>query len=149
MTPSYPEVPIPPTGPAGGGLAGTYPNPTIVATPPSGAAAGDLSGTYPNPTVKSAAGSFTVAGNVGFYGVGAVARPAAYSQTYATAARTQDAPTATSVATTAAGLASYGYAQAQANAIPVAINALIVDLANVKQVLNSVIDDMQANGLLQ
>lgn len=29
------------------------------------------------------------------------------------------------------------------------INALIVDLANAKQVLNQVIDDHQANGLLQ
>lgn len=85
---------------------------------------------------------------MGFYGATPVVRPAAYTQTYATATRTHAAPTAAAVATTAATLAAYGFTQAQADALPVAINALVTDLANTKQVLNQLLDDLQTLGLL-
>lgn len=118
---------------------------------------GTVAGT--NNTLGNATGTTTVrgttctfgqaAGNVGFFGTAGTARPTAYTQTYATATRSHAALTSADVDTTPAGLAIFGYTQAQADSIPVAINALRADLANVKQLLNAVIDDLQALGLAQ
>lgn len=69
---------------------------------------------------------------------------AAYTQTYTTAARTVPDATVAAVVTTGAGLASYGFTQAQADAIPVAINALAADVLALKKVLTALIDDLQA-----
>jgi hypothetical protein len=87
---------------------------------------------------------------VGFWNVAPVAQPSAFTQTYSTATKTHSNPTATSVATAAStNIAPFGYTTtAQADAIVTAINALIVDVANIKGVLNAVIDDGQAVGLL-
>lgn len=79
-----------------------------------------------------------------------IARPSGYTQTYSTASKTHSNPVATSVTATAAtNVTPWGYStQAQADAIVTAINNLITDVANVKQVLNSVIDDHQSIGWL-
>ncbi len=70
-----------------------------------------------------------------------------YTQTYSTAAATVPDATAASVVTTAAGLAAYGYTEAQANAIPVAINATQADVLALKKVVTQLIDDLQANNI--
>lgn len=91
-----------------------------------------------------AAGSGELKLNVtkyGVYNVTPVARPAAYTQTYAATTRTH---AQAAVSTTAASNSSpYGYtSQAQADAIPLAINEL-------KQLVNQMLDDFQAQGHLQ
>ncbi len=90
-----------------------------------------------------------VGGTLGFYGAAGAAKPSAYVQTYSTAARTVPAATAVAVDTTAAtSTLPFGYTEAQANAIPVAINAVAADLLALKQVVNALIDDAQAVGLV-
>jgi len=72
---------------------------------------------------------------VGFYGTTPAARPAAYTQTYATATRTHSALTSSD----AAG----------ATPTKTEFDALRADLVNTKQLLNSLLDDLQTLGLLQ
>lgn len=72
---------------------------------------------------------------VGFYGVAPTARPAAYTQTYATADKTLAAPPAAITG---------GEAPTEAEH-----NAVITALTDAMQMLNAVIDDLQLQGLLQ
>jgi len=87
---------------------------------------------------------------IGFGTVAPVAVPrSAYTQTYSTADKTHANMTSADVVTTAATNSSpYGYSQAQADAIVTAINALRADVIDCKQVVNSLIDDLQALGLV-
>lgn len=113
---------------------------------------------------------------VGFYGVTPATRPAAYTQTYSAATRTHSNPTASALTDNSGGTANTTVQALTdpantpltaddlrddlvANLIPeirnnfadlaAQINALIVDVANAKQVLNQAIDDQQTNGLFQ
>ena len=90
---------------------------------------------------------------LGFFNVTPVVRPAAFTQTYSTTTGTHANVTATAPATTAAVTTAsgrYGYASlTQANAITVGLTANIADVLVVKKVLNKIIDDLQALGLLQ
>jgi len=79
-----------------------------------------------------------------FYGGTARARAAAYTQTYATASRTVPATVGSNVATDAATLLAYGFTQAQADSIPVEINNLRTEVATLKQLVNSLINDSSA-----
>jgi len=95
---------------------------------------------------------------IGFLGAAAVARPTAYTQTYATATRTHANPTSADLtgitsSTTGTALAepsaAYTQAEMQQNfrRIQDQFNALRADVLNNKQVINSIIDDQQSNGL--
>lgn len=103
----------------------------------------------PPQAATSSAGTST---ELCFYGHTPTARGAAYTLTFPTNARTLPASTATAVSTAAALNVGILFAYAsigQAEAIPVAINALVNDQKATKEVLRQLIVDLQANGLLQ
>jgi len=81
------------------------------------------------------------------YGTGVSVPSSAYTQTYATADRTHSDPTAAAVVTTGAALTSYGYTEAQANALVAAVNALRADHLDLAQLVNAILDDLQAQSL--
>lgn len=96
---------------------------------------------------------------LGFYNATPAVQPSAYTQTYATANKTHANPTGVDVA----GLIPAGGTGATAGAYDSAanrdtmlttvaemkttINALVADMADIKQLANSIIDDLQALGL--
>lgn len=87
---------------------------------------------------------------LGFFGATAVARPSAYTQTYSTADKTHANFTSADLATTAATQTTpWGFAsQAQAENIATQFNLLRADVADLKQLVNALIDDAQALGLV-
>lgn len=72
------------------------------------------------------------------------------SRTYTTATRSFAAPVATAVSATAStSTTPFGFTtSAQADALVAAVNNLIVDVANDKQVLNTVINELEARNIL-
>jgi hypothetical protein len=87
---------------------------------------------------------------ISFFGAPVVERAAAYNQTYVTASRTVANPTFTNLVTTAAtNVVPYGFTtQAQADAIATKVNQLAADVVILRQLINSLIDDSQAYGLV-
>ena len=85
-----------------------------------------------------------------FFNATPVVKPTAYTQTFATADKTHANPTAAAVVTTAVTQTSpFGFVgAAQGDAISTTINQLVVDVADIKALVNSVIDDLQALGLV-
>lgn len=87
----------------------------------------------------------------GFYGVTPTTRPTAYTQTYSTADKTHANAAQTAVATTGAtNVTPFGYTtSAQANDIVTQLNNARADILDLKQLVNAIIDDLQALGLGQ
>lgn len=95
---------------------------------------------------------------VGFYGVTPATRPTAYTQTYATADKTHANPTAAALTVTdgtGTNDGTIGAITADASVIAAVqeiaaqIAKLVADDADTKQLVNSVIDDLQTLGILQ
>lgn len=82
---------------------------------------------------------------IGVWGNNPVVRGAAFTQTYSAASHTHS--NLTYVAPAAYATGTFGYSTAAiAQAVHAAVLALAADLTNVKQVLNGLIDDLQAVG---
>jgi hypothetical protein len=96
-------------------------------------------------------GGASGAPTLGFFGATPVVRVAAYTQTFSTASRTVSNPTFSNLVTTAAtNVVPYGFTtQAQADDIATKVNQLAADVAILRQLINSLIDDSQAYGLAQ
>ncbi len=112
--------------------------------------------TFPEPTKFTNGLSVTnglttdTLGGSGAFGVNGatpVGKSSAYTKTYSTAARTIPAATVTAVDTTGSGLTAYGYSQTQADAIPVAINALAADVLALKKLIVALVVDLEAVGI--
>lgn len=77
----------------------------------------------------------------------------AYTQTFSTADRTHANATGSSVATTGlvdAVTGNFAYdTAAQGDAVATTINQIIVDLADLKQLVNAIIDDLQEAGVVR
>jgi len=97
---------------------------------------------------------------VGFFNATPIARPSAYTQTYSTASKTHNNPASATLTdnsggtagTTLAAILGGGSACENATKDAIAslaaqINNLRADLLNLKQVVNSIIDDLQSLGL--
>jgi cytoskeletal protein CcmA (bactofilin family) len=104
----------------------------------------------------SAAGTGTF---VGFHGTAGQAQPALYTQTFATATRTHNAPTGLTLTDSTTGVVGNtindvgaAFSQTAINdnfaGLTDEVNNLVADLANAKEVLNQVLDDLQTYGLL-
>lgn len=84
---------------------------------------------------------------VGFFAVTPVVRPTAYTQTYATADKTHANLTSADIGAFTGGTVGFLDAAERDN-VRTQYNALRADVTDLKQLVNSVIDDLQALGLV-
>lgn len=119
-------------------------NPTFTGTTLTLANAQDV---VVNATTGSKVGQAT--SKLGFFGVTPVVRPTALTQTYATASATHAAVTQLAAPAGGTGATAGAYSTAANRDLMIAsINAARTDIANVKNFVNQVVDQLQAVGLL-
>lgn len=83
-----------------------------------------------------------------FWNAAPIARPSAYTQTYATAAKTVPNATAVNPPAGGTGTAAGGYdTAANRNLMITSLTNLIADVDALKKVVNAIIDDLQAAGI--
>lgn len=126
----------------------------VLATAPSLAAAtltGDLTMSTHNIVTDATTGTqFGTASTqkISFWGATPIVRGTAFTQTYSTSTHTHSNITATNPPAGGTGATAGAYdTAAHRDALIASVTALIVDMANVKSVLNAVVDDLQAVGL--
>ena len=94
-------------------------------------------------------GGYAGVSKLGFYATAPVAKPSAYTQTYATADKTHAAMTSADMPAGGTGTAAGGWDTAANRDTAIADFAeLRADVIDVKQVVNALIDDLQALGLV-
>jgi len=122
---------------------------TGVLTSNGGITMGDAKNIVVDTTTGTKIGTATTQ-KLGFYNATPIVKPTAFTQTYATAEKTLASLTASAVGTTGSTSTSpYGYTTAaQADSIFTQLNNLIADHADLAQVVNSIIDDLQSLGLV-
>jgi hypothetical protein len=87
---------------------------------------------------------------LGFFGVTPAVRPTALTQTYATASATHAAVTQLVAPAGGTGVAAGGWSTAANRDLSItSINAARTDIANLKNFVNQIVDQLQALGLLQ
>jgi hypothetical protein len=87
---------------------------------------------------------------LGFFGVAPVVRPTALVQTYATVSATHAAVTQLAAPAGGTGIAAGGWSSAANRDLAIAsINAARTDIANLKNFVNQIVDQLQALGILQ
>lgn len=120
-------------------------NPTFTGTTLTLANAQDL---VINATTGTKIGQST--SKIGFFGVTPVVRPTALTQTYATASATHANVTQLAAPAGGTGVAAGGWSTAANRDLAItSINAARTDIANLKNFVNQIVDQLQALGILQ
>lgn len=90
----------------------------------------------------------TTASRLGFYGTTGITRPPSYTTGASGTTRTNAAVSATTITTNTTNVAPHGFASTADMAAHASQHANIVaDLTNIKQLLNSILNDLKSWGL--